>query len=363
MSSADAAPDDAPLAEVVLITGFPAFTARRLVRRVLERDAASRIFLLTPADALDAARAMVAALGPVRGRVAILEGDVCGMDLALSGRELATLAAELTAIHHLAGHPGPDREIARRINVDGTRGVLELARHARRLRRVVHWSSAMVAGRRRGVVLEDELDEGQTFHDAFEATRFEAEVLARAAMRALPITVVRPSLVVGDSATGEAAEDDDPIAALVSAGARGASSSRGGDPLHLVPVDFVVEAACRLADDDRASGRTFHLTDPNPFSARKVHELVAALVDGRGGRGLVPRGLARTLDRLVRAPRALEAPERGCLYNCRGTLELLAGTGVVCPSFDRYVEALVGFARSHRGRASTEADPVDALDH
>src|SRR3954469_21235762 len=38
---------------------------------------------------------------------------------------------------------GVDDETARRVNVGGTRTVLELARDAARLERVVHWSTAM----------------------------------------------------------------------------------------------------------------------------------------------------------------------------------------------------------------------------
>src|SRR5204863_1187 len=75
---------------------------------------------------------------------------------------------------------GVERKVAARVNVDGTRGVIDLARECTRLRRLCHYSTAAVSGRRKGVILEEELDEGQTFHNSYEATNFKAEKLARA---------------------------------------------------------------------------------------------------------------------------------------------------------------------------------------
>ena len=121
------------------------------------------------------------------------------MDLGLSSAEYRALSKELTWIHHLAGiyFMGVDDDTARRVNVGGTRTVLELARDASRLERLVHWSTAMVSGNRGGTVYEEDLDAGQKFHNAYERTKYEAERLVRAAMRQLPITVVRPSIIVG----------------------------------------------------------------------------------------------------------------------------------------------------------------------
>jgi thioester reductase-like protein len=376
---ADPRPSDAFAVphEATLVTGFPAFTARRLVACVLERDPEARVFLLAARSLADQARAFIASRPPAQAaRVELVEGDVCDMDLGLSGKELATLAGELTSIHHLAGvyWTGADREAARRMNVDGTRGVLELARHARRLRRLCHWSTAAVSGKRKGVILEEELDEGQAFHNAYEETKFQAEVLVRAAIRELPITIFRPGLIVGDSATGEIDKLDGPYYLMVLIATNALNlrvPGRGSAPLHLVPIDFVVDAAYRLSIDERAAGRTLHLTDPNPFSARKIYELVATLSQGRLARGFVPVGLARTLlkapglDRLARGPRLLlEAFDRPCFYNCRGTLDLLAGTGLRCPSFDQYAEYLVAYVREVQAEKRRREDQplTDSLD-
>lgn len=369
-----AAAEEAARPEVVLVTGFPAFTARRMAAAIVDRDPSARVFLLSRTKFADEARALASSLPPDKGgRIEVVEGDVCDMDLGLSGREYATLAGEITAIQHMAGiyYMGVDRSTARRVNVDGTRGVIELAGEAPRLRRLVHWSTAAVSGRRKGVILEEELDEGQSFHNFYEETKFEAEKLARAAQRTLPITIVRPGIVVGDSATGEIDKLDGPyyFIVLISTNLlpmRMPLPGRGTAPLHLVPIDFVIESGYRLACDERAAGKTFHLTDPNPLPARRVYELVTELSRGKQSRGFLPVGIARTLlrtpglDRITRAPLGfLESFDRQCFYNCRNTMALLRGTPLQCPPFDAYAENLVQYVRGvHAARRQKIEDEV-----
>jgi nucleoside-diphosphate-sugar epimerase len=225
--------------------------------------------------------------------------------------------------------------------------VLELAAECRRLRRLCHWSTIAVSGRRRGVILEEELDEGQTFRDADEAAAFEAEKLVRAAARRLPVTVFRPGVVVGDVETGELAV---PLAL----------AGRGAAPLHLVPVNYLVDAAYALSRDERAAGGTFHLVDPSPFSARQVAELIAR-AEQRRPRSLLPAPLAR----LARGPLSLlESFDHLVYYNSRHTLALLKGTGIECPTFDRYVDMLVRHAREEQAarQRQVEDEVVDPFE-
>src|SRR5262249_22895339 len=190
--------------ETVLVTGFPSFTAARMVKKVLAADAGARVTMLTREKFAEAAKALAAGLADAeRDRLRILVGDVSDMDLGLAGGEVKQLAAEVTTIHHLAGvyYLGVPREQAERVNVHGTQNVLELAGECRRLRRLCHWSTAAVAGKRRGVILEEELDEGQGFRNFYEETKHEAERLARAAARRPPVTLFRPGLLGGDPRT------------------------------------------------------------------------------------------------------------------------------------------------------------------
>ena len=65
------------------MTGFPAFTARRLTEQLLATDRHEQVYLLVLEKFRADADAFVAALPPEQAaRVRLLEGDVASMDLA-----------------------------------------------------------------------------------------------------------------------------------------------------------------------------------------------------------------------------------------------------------------------------------------
>jgi thioester reductase-like protein len=301
------------------------------------------------------------------------------MDLGLSSVEYQALSKELTWIHHLAGiyFMGVDDDTMRRVNVGGTRTVLDLARYAGKLERVVHWSTATVSGKRDGTVYEEDLDAGQKFHNGYERTKYDAERLVRTAMRQLPATVLRPSIIVGDSKTGEIDRLDGPYYLMVliatnASGLRLPILGRGDAPLHLVPIDYVIEAAWHAARSEGAAGKTFHLVDPNPMTAREVFESVADHANTEKPRGSIPRPIARAvlrtpgLSRLGRGPLAfLDMLDHTVHYDQTNTAQALAGTKLVCPPLADYLPVLVRHVLDiARAPASPEAidevaDPLD----
>jgi dephospho-CoA kinase len=366
-----------PKSDVALITGFPAFTARRMIAKLLAEEPQTRLYVLARDKfALEADHLLESLRAGDRAEV--LVGDVCDMDLGLSSGEYRALSKEVTWIHHLAGiyFMGIDDDTARRVNVGGTRTVLELARDSTQLERVVHWSTAMVSGNRSGTVYEEDLDAGQRFHNAYERTKYEGERLARAAMRQLPVTIVRPSIIVGDSHTGEIDKLDGPYYLMVliatnASGLRLPILGRGDSPLHLVPIDYVIDAAWQAARSDGAAGKTFHLVDPNPLTARQIFEAVADAANTEKPRGSIPRPLARAvlrtpgLARLGRGPLAfLDMLDHAVHYDSTNTAQALAGTTVRCPALSDYLPVLVrhvlDIARAPEPELAEEiADPLD----
>lgn len=367
---------ESPIRETILVTGFPAFTARRLCAKILTADADARLHLLIPDKFEDQARTFLAELPGDRGRRArIVFGDVSGMDLGLAGQEYRDLAGAVTTIHHLAEDMAADRDTAHCIHVEGTRNIIEFASETRELRRLCHWSTAAVSGKRTGMILEDELDESQAFHSVHEETRFEAETLARRAQRRLPLTIFRPSTIVGDSRTGEIDKFDGPyylmvLIAMNATPMRLPLPGRGTAPLNLVPIDYVIDAAYALSRDERAAGKTFHLTDPHPLSARRIYELVAERSHTQPPRGYIPSRVARILlrtpgiARIARGPLSfLDVLDQHVFYDCRHTQELLAGTGIHCPAFDSYVDNLVRYVKDvYAARKESREDEQDPLD-
>lgn len=354
----------APLssARTVLVTGFPVDAARRLVRELVSDG--DRVLMLARAtfasEAADFAARLASSMGDVAGgTVEVMEGDILELDLGLSGARVRQLHAEVQEIHHLAAisYLGIRASRMRAVNIEGLRELLELALGMRSLQRLCLWSTAFVAGAREGLVREDELMVGQRFRNPYEQTKAEAEVLARAAMGKLPITVVRPSIVVGDSQSGEVSRFDGPyqmISAIVRAAVDASVSlpGRGDYPLNVVPVDHAVKAAMFLTRHPEAVGGTFHLVDQNPLTARQFFEAVADAAERpRPSTAWLPGSVTRAL--LSLPGLAARSNERSFLewfdtdvrFDDRRARALLDPGGLHCPPATSYVETLVRYVR------------------
>jgi hypothetical protein len=140
----------------------------------------------------------------------------------------------------------------------------------------------------------------------------------------------------------------------------------------VVPVDFVVDAAVAISRHPAGAGRTVHLVDPAPMSARRVYELIAA----RAGKRLPPVSVPHRafqallqlplLERLSRTHRpAIEYVNHLAIYNCRTLLDLLDGSGLRCPPITSYLDRLIEFVQAsfaRRREAEAASEPDDPLD-
>src|SRR5687767_1429404 len=113
----------------VLLTGATGFVGKEILDRFPDRG--RRVFALVRAndDAAAAAR-----LAP-HARLTPVAGDIERPGLGLAARTAAKLADEVTTVVHCAASVSFDLPLAdsRRVNVDGTRHVLELAERCRQL--------------------------------------------------------------------------------------------------------------------------------------------------------------------------------------------------------------------------------------
>jgi long-chain acyl-CoA synthetase len=117
-------------------------------------------------------------------------------------------------------------------------------------------STAYVAGEHTGQFNEDDLDVGQRFRNAYEQSKFEAESLVASRRARLPITVLRPSIVVGESDSGWTTSFNVvywPLRAF-SRGAYLALPARREAPVDVVPVDYVADAIFALSQAACAEG-------------------------------------------------------------------------------------------------------------
>lgn len=352
------------MAEGVLITGFPGFIASRLVERLVTDEPSTRLFLLCePRFALTAkarCEALERRLPAMAGRWHVVPGDIRRPDLGLAPGVEAQLKAHVSRVWHLAAvyDLTVPESFAYNVNVDGTVHMLDLCERLPNLARLNYISTCYVAGDRTGRVYEDQLDRGQAFKNHYESTKCWAEKHVRHHMADVPTTIYRPSIVVGDSVTGETAKGDGPYFVMqllfrlpnwmpmVDIGPSRAK-------VNLVPVDFVVDAMARLDREEKAVGATIALADPDPFTAHEVLELFLARLGRRPSAGAVPLRVAdlitgKRLAPFVRVPRqSFDYFNHEVEFDTTTASSLLAPLRPPCPSLDSYLGTLMTYARQH----------------
>lgn len=260
-----------------LITGATGFLGRNLLFRMLERQEEGRISLLvrgrgksSPRDRLHrilSTRYTKEQAGAHKKRIDLILGDVTWKHFGMDDRTYSRLAGGVERVIHGAASVLFDLplEMARNINVEGTRNLLDFAAEAHKagsLRRMDYVGTAYVAGKRQGLVKEDELDEGQAFNNTYEQTKLEAERLVRERWGELPLTVFRPSIVVGESTTGRTSSFN-VLYYPLKIYARGIWRWIPGNPevpVDIVPVDFVCDALERISREPNSVGSCYHLT-------------------------------------------------------------------------------------------------------
>lgn len=291
----------------------------------------------------------------------ILEGDIAQTNLGMSQHDLALASSHTTVIFHLAAvyHLAVARDISMHVNVGGTRNVNAFAQSLPSLRHYHYVSTCYVAGKRKGRILETELNHEAGFRNYYEESKYLAEVEVEALKSDLPITIHRPAVVCGDSKTGETAKYDGiyylihylrkwpSLLKLFNIGNREVT-------LNLVPVDFVVDALAALVRDPRAIGKTIQLADPNPLTTHELFDTIARRMKGSGSRITVPAPIVQFSLMLPPSPRITDLPHRGVpyfflkqTYDTSQASALLEPHNLRCPPFPSYADTIVDYAVSH----------------
>jgi thioester reductase-like protein len=347
----------------IFLTGFPGFIAGRLVERLADAD--TQFFLLVQPQFVDAAMATVGKISRAKDvpieNFALVEGDITKPNLGMDEADLGSIRAETTDIFHLAAvyDLAIAKDIAYTVNLEGTKNVNELARSVKELRRYNHVSTCYVAGKRKGRILETELEHDDGFRNYYEETKYLSEIEVERLKKDLPVTIFRPSVVVGDSKTGETAKYDG-IYYLIQYLRRAPNFLRlfnvGNTKvrLNLVPVDFVVESMAALAFDEKAEGDTLALADPAPLTTAELFDEIATKLSGKPSLMTPPARLVEISLSTPISPPITGLPLFGVpyffieqTYDTREAEYHLVRHGIRCPKFSSYVGNLLDFVEKH----------------
>ncbi|PSL26471.1 thioester reductase-like protein [Planomicrobium soli] len=346
----------------IVFTGFPGFIASQLIRKCVSEDV-EIVAIILPSERWkaeqEAARIQVeTGSRPIR----LIDGDITKKGLGLKDGDMAILTENKVIFWHLAAiyDLAVPKGIAWKVNVDGTRNVNEFVKKLPTLERYMYFSTAYVAGAREGKLFENELMRPQKFKNFYEETKFEAELLVEQLKRTVPVTIVRPGIVRGDSRTGQTIKFDGPyfflnmidrLRKLPVIPYIGHSKAL----INVVPVDYIIEASIYLSTVEEAAGETVHLTDPNPHPVEEVYRSMVFEMTGKMPKSHIPHKLAAASLALspIRKALRVEAETLDYLtwqasFDTRNAERLLSGSNIQCADFLETMPEMVSFYQRHK---------------
>ncbi len=352
---------------LIFMTGATGVLGQELVKELLQSPDSEIAILVRAKNRAshgERVKKILTAIGVdahLGSRIHVIEGDVTHHKFGIRKEDLAYLERDCRAFYHIAALTalnGTERE-CQQINVGGTEHALELAwdlRKKGKLERFVYFSTAFVAGSVwNHSSKEDVLPAQPAFANYYESSKYKAETKVREAMaKGLPVTIIRPSIVVGHSETG-AVSDFNVIYPFIKLFAHGVLSKI---PTHLqntfniVPIDFVIRATCAIVKDPRSLNKAFHVVAPEPPSIGmllKVGEEEYSTVPPI--EVIDPRHFKKNkMSAQEQMVFAMLEPYLGYLnghltFDTTNTREILRGTGIKMPKTDRaFLKTLIRYA-------------------
>jgi thioester reductase-like protein len=203
--------------------------------------------------------------GLLRSRIDLFLGDLSDKHFGLSQEDYRRLVETTDSVIHLAASLNRKSEKScLNVNLRGTLEVIKFARDAHTvngLRRFSHISTVAVAGHRNNeLVREDEaIDWDRSDYDPYARTKKFCEHMVRELLADVPITIFRPSIILGDSRRAETTQFD-MVRAFVLLADLPVLPFRPDDRLDIVPVDFVAESIVTLHQKEKPDYDTYHLS-------------------------------------------------------------------------------------------------------
>ncbi len=341
------------------MTGFPGFISNQLIRQLInsDHDFQQAYMLVLPAlveKADEEIHTILSELNLPKGSIKVIKGDISKVGLELHetfNTQHITHVFHLAAIYDLA----VPEKIAYDINVNGTKNVNEWVKTLTSLKRYVYFSTAYVAGFREGKLYEHELLKPSAFKNHYEKTKYEAEVLVDQLKSELPVTIIRPGIVKGHSITGATNKFDGPYFILnfldsLSFLPIKPYIGKGNAKINLVPIDFIIQSVAFLSFFEGGEGKTYHLTDPNPYTASQVYDMFVEELFKQRPIGRLPLSLSKAFLSISTVRKWLHVEKEALDYftwkgdfDCQQAKQDLATAGIQCPDFKVGVPSMVKF--------------------
>ena len=289
----------------IFLTGSTGYIGAHVAANLLQDHSASLNLLVRARDPHEAELRLWQALQlhlafpqfyeHLQARVRIFCGDITQPRFGLADDDYDRLIHTTDSVLHCAASLNRKSEKScLNVNLRGTLEVVQLAmrsNHYHGLRRFSQVSTVAVAGKRRDeIVREDEaIDWDRSDYDPYARTKKFCEHMIRQLLPEVPITIFRPSIVLGDSRYAETTQFE-MVKAFVFLAGLPVLPFRASDKIDIVNVDFVADAIAQgqvqssgnlLNPEDRSKsvGRVFTVIDlADDLSAYRLPAGAAAQV-------------------------------------------------------------------------------------
>jgi thioester reductase-like protein len=288
--------------------------------------------------------------------------------LGLSPETYQQLTNEVTDIVHSAASVKLNQTLseARRACLAPVRHIVLLARGcSENLRKLEYLSTVGVAGRQPGIFREQPVTNHFETRNTYEQAKREAEMLLwQECMRELPVTIYRPSMVVGNSGSGAVLSFQvfyHLLELVLGRRSRGFVPELCAARVDTVPVDYLAEAIYAINSKAGAVGSIFHLcSGTRAIELKSLASTARLLFEKRGLH--VPKSrsvplpifraalsLCRLLpnDKVTRRVRSIEpflqylaSPQ---IFDNGLSSEYLTSQGIVLPLPENYLRPVIDF--------------------
>jgi len=274
----------------IFLTGATGYIGAHVAANLLERHDATLNLLVRGRDLHDAEVRLWNALQLhmpfpkfyeyLQAKIRIFLGDLTFPQFGLDRDGYDRLVHTTDSIIHCAASLNRKSEKScLNVNLRGTLEVVQLARRSHYyhgLRRFSNISTVAVAGKRlHEVVTEDRsIDWERSDYDPYARTKKFCEHMVRELLPDVPLTIFRPSIVLGDSRYPETTQFD-MVRSFVFLAGLPVLPFRPHDKIDIVNVDFVADAISTLHMKRDPLHDTYHLSSGN--GSQTFKELTRAL--------------------------------------------------------------------------------------
>jgi len=224
----------------------------------------------------------------LQARIRIFNGDLTAPQFGLNQDDYDRLVHTTDSVIHCAASLNRKSEKScLNVNLRGTLEVIQLARRSHYyhgLQRFSDVSTVAVAGKRvHELVSEDgAIDWELSDYDPYARTKKFCEHMVRELLPDVPLTIFRPSIVLGDSRYAETTQFD-MVRAFVFLAGLPLLPFRPHDKIDIVNVDFVAGAISTLHMKANPQHDIYHLSSGN--DSQSFRELTRALAAAQNKRG------------------------------------------------------------------------------